>query len=484
MVYKKKNQINMKMGKTFLLLILGNVITVTLLACGIFETSREESSEKMTQSDKILLEKAIDKQTRQSETRQPDTGVVSKWGKDSATAVEKYSLYLEYYKQKNYEYAYKFWNWLFYHAPRVNENLYIRGSTLLDYKILNSSGAQKDAYVDTLMMLYDHRIKYFNREGYVLGRKGVDIMKYRPENYEQAYQVFKRSVELEGKHSRSYVPANYIRCATQMLDDGKITKDRLLEIFQTLKEIIKQNKPGDPEKWQRIDELVSSEVTPYFACSDLLDLYRKNFKENKENVDALKEMKNVLEAKECTSDQLYREISEALYKLKPTAGFAFQLARHWEDQGNMGKAIHYYTQAIEKEKDGKPASDYCIALAQVYKKRKKYKEAKKYAQKAIELNPKSGKAYIFLGDLYVSGASLCGEDFDKHTVYWIAVDQYQKAQSVDKSVAGKASQRIQTYSEAFPTKQKVFFRNLKEGDTYTVKCWINEKTTVRVLAEK
>jgi hypothetical protein len=32
----------------------------------------------------------------------------------------------------------------------------------------------------------------------------------------------------------------------------------------------------------------------------------------------------------------------------------------------------------------------------------------------------------------------------------------------------------------FPLQQDVFMRNLKEGDTFKVECWINETTTVRI----
>jgi hypothetical protein len=38
---------------------------------------------------------------------------------------------------------------------------------------------------------------------------------------------------------------------------------------------------------------------------------------------------------------------------------------------------------------------------------------------------------------------------------------------------------IATYKEYFPPASELFMRNIKNGDSYTVPGWINEKTTVR-----
>jgi hypothetical protein len=96
------------------------------------------------------------------------------------------------------------------------------------------------------------------------------------------------------------------------------------------------------------------------------------------------------------------------------------------------------------------------------------------------LRPNDGNPYIIIGDLYASSANDCGEDeISKKAAYWAAVDKYIRARSVDTSVEQMANERISSYSRAFPAMERLFFHDLKEGDSYTVGCWINETTTVR-----
>jgi len=85
--------------------------------------------------------------------------------------------------------------------------------------------------------------------------------------------------------------------------------------------------------------------------------------------------------------------------------------------------------------------------------------------------------------MYAASASDCGDnDLTKKVAYWAAVDKYMRAKQVDPEVAEIAQSRISTFSQQFPNSETIFFYDLKEGDTYTVECWINEKTTtVRAL---
>jgi len=60
---------------------------------------------------------------------------------------------------------------------------------------------------------------------------------------------------------------------------------------------------------------------------------------------------------------------------------------------------------------------------------------------------------------------------------WAAADKYARAAAVDPSVAEQANQKRARLG--FPSEQDKFVRGLKAGDTYTVRCWIQETTTVR-----
>ncbi|PKP25398.1 MAG: hypothetical protein CVU06_04165, partial [Bacteroidetes bacterium HGW-Bacteroidetes-22] len=106
----------------------------------------------------------------------------SKYGADSVSCITNLSLYKEFYRQQNYKDALPYWRWVLKNCPRARENTFLDGIKIMEYKIHNEKDAKKkDAFVDTLMMVFDGRIKYFPRhyktfepqEGTILGRKGV-----------------------------------------------------------------------------------------------------------------------------------------------------------------------------------------------------------------------------------------------------------------------------------------------------------------------
>ena len=85
-----------------------------------------------------------------------------------------------------------------------------------------------------------------------------------------------------------------------------------------------------------------------------------------------------------------------------------------------------------------------------------------------------------IGDMIAGSSSCGGEDACKQkAIYWLAVDYYNRAKSIDPSVAGKANQKIATYKKYFPTKEDCFFGGTKAGDVINIGCWIGESTKAR-----
>lgn len=156
------------------------------------------------------------------------------------------------------------------------------------------------------------------------------------------------------------------------------------------------------------------------------------------------------------------------------------LPRYFLKKEDYDKAADYYKEAIEVETDPEKKADYLYQLAYITNtKMQDPKTARTLANQAIELNPAWGDPYILIGDVYASSKSCFEDDFEQSTIYWAAVDKFQKAKAVDSEVSEKASERIETYSKYFPDAETIFFYSLKEGDNYTVGCWINENTKVR-----
>ena len=54
-----------------------------------------------------------------------------KYGPDKELCEQNLSIYIEFYKQKNYEDAYKPWAYLFNNAPKRTKNIYLHGPKII-----------------------------------------------------------------------------------------------------------------------------------------------------------------------------------------------------------------------------------------------------------------------------------------------------------------------------------------------------------------
>jgi tetratricopeptide (TPR) repeat protein len=420
-----------------------------------------------------------------------------KYGEDSAKCIMNLSLYREFYKQWKAS-GYKSpsvydaigpWRWVYNNCPEASQNAYIDGNNMMEYFMKKAKTPEdRNKYVDTMMMVYDQRIKYFGREGYVLGRKGSDLIKYMPEEYEKAYHIFKKSVSLRGNKTESFVLVYYFRTATKMVDDEKLDKGTLVDIYDQISEIIDYNikdNMGNPKalsSWENVKGNIELSFEPYATCEDLIPIFTKKFEETPEDVELLKKITGMLDKKDCTDSDLFFETSVKLNELEPSPTASLMIAKMLFKKDKYDDAIPYLEDASKIEDEDEKANAFLL-LANVYRHQNNFPKARNYALKTLDLRPEDGNAYLLIGDMYATSAGECGDnDLTKKVAYWAAVDKYIMVKTVDPDMADIANNRIQIYSKQFPSKETIFFYDLTEGDTYTVDgCWINETTKVRAL---
>jgi tetratricopeptide (TPR) repeat protein len=421
----------------------------------------------------------------------------SKYGADSVKCIENNSLYFEFYKQwrasdfenASWKDAITPWRWVFLNCPQSTINIFLHGESLVETLITNETDkGLKEKYIDTLMMVYDQRILYYGKEGFVLGKKGVDLYKYRPESYEEVYNILNKSISLEGNESGGPVLIYYFRSAEKMVKAEKAEKTILVDIYDQASTIIDFNIKSCQEKsdtknlanWENIKTNIELSFEPYATCEDLISIYTIKFNASPSDVDLLKKITKILDKKNCTDSELFFLASENLHKAEPTANSAELMAKMYIKKEDYTKAITYLLQAISLFEDKNDKADAQFLLANVYFQLKQFSNARAQCYEILKSRPNDGKAYILIGDLYAVSAKDCGDnDLTEKVAYWAAVDKYYKAKSVDPSVEELATTKINTFSRYFPATERGFFYDLKAGDSYTVGCWINETTTVR-----
>ena len=185
--------------------------------------------------------------------------------------------------------------------------------------------------------------------------------------------------------------------------------------------------------------------------------------------------------KNCYKDIVSTDAAEKISTTEDDSQASLSMARLYVKKRNNAKAIEYYEQAINEEKDITEKANYCYELAQVIYERKDYPKVRTLANQAISLNPKWGKPYILIGKIYADSSKSIGEsDVQQRIVYCLAVDQFIKAKAIDPESAVEAEKEITQYSQYFPGNEDAHFENIKEGSNYKIGGWINESTIVRV----
>ena len=403
-----------------------------------------------------------------------------KYGADEQKCKENLSMFREYYKQKNYDDAYNPWSWAYVNCPESSGNIFKNAPKILKAK-MKADKANKSAYVDTLMMVFDDRIKYFGKEGYVLGIKGYELIGVDKSRSEEALGYLKRSIELEGNNASVQAVFGYMKAIVNLEKSGVKAKSDVIEAYSVVSEVIDYNIVNETKMavhFVKYSEKVEELFTPYANCDDLIALFSVKFDPATEDVNLLKRIIKVLDNKKCTDSDLFFSASSRLYELEPSAASADQMSKMSIAKGKSSNAIAFAKKAIELEEDANAKAKYYLGLADAYRSAGSFSSARGAVYSALELRSGWGEAYMNLGNIYVAGAKSCGGDFEKQTVYWIAVDAFKQALS-DAETKDRASKSINTYSKYFPTKENCFFNGVTAGGKHTVACWINKKTTAR-----
>ncbi len=430
----------------------------------------------------------------QVERKDQDPMKTPKWGTDSVNCVINFSLYREFMKQwrqagsqgKVIEDAIAPWRWVFRNCPRASENIYIDGVAIVEHMINNQKTQElKNKYIDTLMMIFDQRIRFFGKEGDLLGRKGEALQRHKPENNEELFGLFKRSVNLQANSSAHAILVYYFRAAEKMIRNEKLTKEELFNIYEQLISIVdfnsqqNQNNPKELANWDNVRNFIEQTVEPYATCEDLAAIFSRKLSETPNNLELLYKIIKLFDRKGCTNQPLYLRATLRAYELDPSPQSAYGIGRMYYKNKEYSKAIEFLKES-EKLQNPSDKADGLLILAYSYKSVNNSGKAREAALKAIDARPTEGNAFILIGDLYAESVRSCGTDeLSTGGVYWAAVDKYQQARAVDPSVAEVALARIGLYSKHFPSHETIFFNGLKDGASYRVECWINENTTVR-----
>ncbi len=414
-----------------------------------------------------------------------------KFGSDQKACTRNYSIYKEFYKQKNYQDALPAWNKTIEICPMFNRGVWSDGEKMFKFRIDKSEDqVKKEELIDSLMWIYDQRIIHFGTdprypEGYILGNKGISLLKYRKSEVQAGYKILGKSIEIQKSKTKAAILLTYMQASRQLFIDGFNDAENVLTDYEVVMEIIDNvlAKDANEASYLQAKEGIELHFTKSGAadCEALSSLYGSKFEENKTDAEWLKKITNQLRKAGCSDGQLFSDAAEARFVISPDADAAHNLAAMFLNQQDFDQAKEYLEKSIDLGQDSEDLAEMYYELATLnYTQYKNYQTSRGLAKKAIELRPNWGAPYLLIGKIYVAAREQVFTDpFDRSTVFWAAVDQFIRAKNRDPEVKTEANKLINQFSKYFPNNEVVFFHTLKEGDKYKVGGWINENTTVR-----
>lgn len=402
---------------------------------------------------------------------------------DSVTCVE--SLIYKDYMKSDPKLALELWRVAYRVCPQSQKTLYINGVKLYEGLAEKAEKAKnnelKELYLDTLFSIYDQRIEVFGQKGFVLGYKGQSMLVHRPKEKQKIYDLLKEATSITKNKTQAGTLVAYMFATINMEKAGKLTKEQVVEVYEKTTEICAANAGGKyAKKYAKAQEKIQNVSSPYLTCEVLVPASEKKFEENKENVDWLRRTVKLLKYKKCYEAPIFSKVAEEYFKLEPSAEGAEGMGKLFLGKKDYAKAIEFFKKAAEMAETNEEKAQYNLSIAEAHLYAKSYSSARTYANKAIALKSGWGEPYMVIGDAYMYSAGSCNDgELGKYGAIWAAVDKYQKAKAVDGSVAADANKKIARASGSYPVTKDLFFYSKKAGDSYTVKCWINETTKVR-----
>ncbi len=420
---------------------------------------------------------------------------------DSTECKKQYSLFNEYYRQKNFEMAREPWKYSFNNCEDMYLGTYVYGVVMYkDFYRKAADDAAKKVMQDSLVLIYDkylaqiekspgkHQEKYWNT-GQVLASKATDLQAMDKNNYELTYPLFEKALALNGNNTPANAVSMHIYAAALMKSKSLIECDKMADLYLTLSDVVDYNfnasKDSSYLKAQaNLDKLAEN----CLDCTMLVENFSKQFEASKKDTNWIRKAASLLDKKKCLAkdehinnatvlgiyeiDAQNRQSADAFYKL----GMLF-LAKK-----DNAKAEEYIEKAVALESNNEKKAEYTYTLAQVNYQNGRSSTARDNARKAAGLKPGWGDPYIFIGDLYASAyGKISDNPCEKAAPLWAAADKYNYAKSIDPSCAEKANKQLGRVQANYPPKDQLFFDcpDKKEGDGVSVGGWIQESTTIR-----
>ncbi|MEZ4792597.1 MAG: hypothetical protein R2783_03765 [Gelidibacter sp.] len=299
------------------------------------------------------------------------------------------TIFTDYYKSKKYNEAYEPWMKVRNKCPKFNRAIYAYGEKILKFKIENSAGTEKVAYLNDLMKLWDEALANFPSnytKGGVLSDKGELMYDYKTDlkaTNKQIYDMLDKAYNEDLENFKSpralYI---YFSSVVDMHDSKEVDVQAVFDKYDDVSDkiskeidnytlllnpLVEKEEKGTAltskeqqykesyesylDNYNKISGSMDTKLGQLANCENLIPLYKKDFENNKTNAEWLQRAVSRMYSKECTDDPLYTTLVKAYDEASPSADTKYFVADLLFSQGKTKEGNDYLDQAYDLEKD-------------------------------------------------------------------------------------------------------------------------------------
>lgn len=411
----------------------------------------------------------------------------ARWG-DTPEQREKNILNSNYLKEainnKDYNQAAHYFQQLVVDRPTATVNIYKYGVIIYRNKAARAmTKADRKVMVDSLMKVYDLRVQHFGndpKEGtaYILDVKARDVLNLLKTDRGAIRDAFRAAIEAGGVSTN---PETIVVYFSNLCDDYKNTDEVMPEEVIAEYDRLAPMLAAAPDFKEKLDAAFG--LSEAANCENLEKLFTAKLAATPDDPAVLAQAVALMTRAKCQSD-FYFQVAEKSYEVQPSAQMAIYLAQSFKEKGDYEKASKYLNASLATEEDPAERQKLLTQIAVIELVANNISAAAQAARQAMELNPEDGVPVFVLAQCYGISASSCGEQFERQAACWVAYDTMSKAitllgEGSEYADAARASQSA--FRNRFPSQEECFMRDLKAGQSYTVRCGMaaGQTTTVR-----
>ncbi|MDX1940398.1 MAG: hypothetical protein SFU99_07595 [Saprospiraceae bacterium] len=464
------------------------VIMGVIIGCTPKVVPPSTEPQPTTQKPTIPIEEGLSSCPKFSDAPYPDQ------------TLEDYVLYRDFLKVNDWATAFSYWKKVYAVAPAADgkrSTVFDDGIRFYEHFMTQTQDSNLiNRYIDTVFMFYDEMERCYPEGMFASSRKAFDLYYKYPNRASklEIYNLFKKTVDKEGVKTADFILNPFTALLVDLYFENQIGIPEAQKYQQIVRDALANGlakcKDKECERWRIVEQYVPSRleafetVRGFYDCAYYKAKYYQDFLDNPTDCDATRDVYTWLRWGGCGEGdpEFTAVVNAGNINCKIESTGPATIASNCLQNNDYTCAIENFQKAANEEKDIIKKGKYLLLVSKIYYAHlKNFSRARQYALQAAEANPNWGEPYILIGRLYASSGPLCGpgRGWDSQIVVWPAIDMWNRAKRVDSNFAGEANKWIGRYAQYMPTVEDIFQRNLKEGDSFYVGCWIQESTTIR-----